>query len=365
MKEEVLGGRTEAVEALASPFARALSPEIVSAGEIEAMAHLAEEMLELDGEESLVNGMPALVTLHYARTKIDDTTYYVRVFRPLDTPDEMPGIVFDLTEDTVVHTPNMYAVRFKDLASSIALVVDDDLNPHVNDPKEVEQIKAFLGEISEKVGQAQIEQRQQANDLEDQKRQSRHNHVRDIAHRVGRYSFRVFAIAAALGLVYGATHIDYEPVKRVFRSNRDKFDEVGHSLDDGQIIPLGGEASPQFSLQLYDDKSLSVSNMPRMMSKDANQNDMMMVDDGLREVVITSPEGRDSCTIIKVEKAAHDAVLKAWTDFAGANGVSRADELTVTYSSDEIKACWHGQERNPNDDPRIVYDIYQPTPGTR
>lgn len=175
-----------------------------------------------------------------------------------------------------------------------------------------------------------------------------------------------FAVVGTI--VWGGSKISWD---HVFDGDPEKFDRHDYSLpaEEATVVDYGHTETMLFSQALFDNPNLRADYVPQLGSWDRydSQDATYTPNDGMREIVITTSkdnhfqtkdEGKPNCESQEiVGSAGLDSVLYAWTDFTDVDGTSRADELNVTYNKDGVRVCWTGEERNDDDDPRVVLQI--------
>lgn len=352
----------------ASIFSTQLSAEVVTPGELEGMSRMLDALLDETGTQSTINGIPARVSVVEREVKVTDTgrqnqRYWGRVFC-LDEKDvhgnEVRGIVFDETPGLPVLTPNPLAVRFSsDYTGRPTLIVDNELDPVVNDPTYAEFVKGILKDLSYKAEAVKLE-RKQAEKAEKEARRNRIRYAIQGARETGgKVLGWALAATAGTGLVVGLGYV----LSRIDVEFPEDFDDRDIELPaDGQTISLGKQASPAFSQELYESQELSPDDVPTLPASTTNDDDdVLSMDDLARQIwVESSKEGKNCSTVNVAQRLPLDTELLAWTDFTSSDGKSRADELEVLFETDKVKVCWNGQERHEDDDPRVVVKLKAP-----
>ncbi len=371
-------------------IAPSLSKEIVTSARIEGMIEIANSILEVNGVNSTINGVPALVSeFSYPVTMVgsdnngEGEVYFARAAKhlPINSQNKdqkpLPKLIFDETPDLPVITPNPNAILFTESVYGFGLQVDiSDLNPDVNNPAHAKLIMGVLTKIArgvqaaaeakrveETAKQERLTQEREAQKARTQhERKTRNLHcwqrVKKIGTSVLKYTgMTVMAGAIVGGPIYVASTIDLP-------RHRD-YDERGYALAGGTELTLGAgsEGNPEFSKQLYEDTKLATHKMPTLLTEEddgfvgSSQDMNLDVTDTLRNIIIFSSKPGKNCSTATLDKAPLDTRLVAWTDFTAPDGTSRADELSVLYETDKVKVCWNGEERSINDDPRVVVTL--------
>lgn len=339
-------------EVNASLIAPALSGELVSQGLLQGMLRQAEIILAEEGTRTTINGVPATVSRSFAPTTVGDKQFFARVYKFLpnsdlheSAADMLPGIVFDETEDVTVQTPNPYAMRFMEFGDVLRLQFDDVANdmvaPVVDDPAHVALFKTLLTAIEGQTKELQLQQ-------ETTRRYSRQDRLETIGHA---------ARASAIGLVVLSVigGVVYLIATRDRRNTQEKFDGHNYTLPGGRQIAVGQSLSPEYVTTIP-----SFGTIPgfEYTSGKYDYADPLDPSETLREVDITSSKKGKNCTAFPINNVPPTSVLRAWTDFVDpATGRSRADELSVTFHLDKGRVCWNGQERNKEDDPRVIVSL--------
>lgn len=342
----------KATRAIAAAFAPSLSPETVTPGEVEACYGIANNLLAISGVESTVNGIPAVVSDAYQRIEIEGQTYYGRIYKFLVSQgdilgDGMPAVVFDQTTDINVVTPNHLAVRFAKIGDRISLIVDNDLDPLIDQPEHLTAVRTLLQSLTDTQQKQQIRKRQDEESAAARQKARRREAVAGVARTAGKIARRAGAVAVAgvavAAAVYGISKIDIKD-----------FDDADLTLEGGTELVLGSTGSPQFSRELYDSDKLDRNDIPNLFDNTETGDQQLDMDNLFRDIEITSSKDGQNCESAEVERVPIGTRLVAWTDFTGPDGTSRADELEVMYTTEKVEVCWNGEELNDDDDPRVV-----------
>ena len=334
-----------------------LSNEIVTTGEVLSMAITADSLLKRDGFETRVNEVDATITHTFATVAVEDATYYARVAKYKTDPlfpgtETLPFILFDETPELRVRTPNTRAVQFTRIGSNISLITDNDLNPIVNDPAQAEVVKHILDEISVQVDRSEDEKVATRKRKREERIDNIVESIWDGTKKVGAFAL-CGAILAAGG--YGIKRVDWS---KIADGPGTPFDKQGLTLRGGTAVKVGHSGIPEFSTQLFDSEALASTEVPSIYEESSGTDAKPLhLTSGLREITIKSSKKGKNCESAPVDKVALNSEVVAWTDFTTPNGETRADELSVKYEVEKVTVCWHGQERNDQDDPRIVLDL--------
>ena len=336
----------------ANLIAHAVSSEYINQGLLDGLLRQSEIILAEEGVDSTINGAPAIVSSSYTRAVVGDKHYFARVYKNIPSPqlhetpaDMLPGIVFDETEDISVQTPNPYAMRFMRLGDLLRLQFDDIANdmvtPMVDDPAHVALFKTLLTDIENQTKELQQQQI-------DARRYNRRYRLQATG-RAAKIGAVALAIVSAVSAgVYGIKQIDH-------RTTPEKFDQHNYSLPGGRQITVGQTLSPQFVAVIP--QFGAVPGFEYTSGK-YDYTDALDPSETLREVDIISSKAGKNCATFPVNNVPPTSILRAWTDFIDpASGQSRADELSVTFHLDQGRVCWHGKERNKQDDPRVIVSL--------
>lgn len=334
-----------------------LSSEIVTTGEVLSMAITAESLLKRDGFATRVNEIDATITHACAAVEVADKTYYARVAKYKTDPltpgtETLPFILFDETPELSVRTPNTRAVQFSRMGSNISIVTDNDLSPVVNDPEQAEVIKSILNEIGDKLDKSET----QKTTARKQRREARVHGILEGAASAVKTTGAI-ALCGAI-LVAGGLGLKRVDWSEIADGPGTPFDKQGLTLHGGNAVRMGDSGTPEFSAQLFGSEALAATEVPDVSNKNgSNDAEPLHLKSGLREMTITSSEKDKNCESAPVDRVPLNSEVVAWTDFTAPNGDSRAEELSVKYEVEEVTVCWHGQERNDQDDPRVVLDL--------
>lgn len=120
---------------------------------------VANNLLAQDGVRSSVNGLPAVVTQAYADIVTEDGAYRAKIARFSPTkrtrePNHDLMIAFDVSSDEKVDSLNPFALKFKQFGGDYCLVVDNGMDPVVNDAKYISLVSAILKSIGDKIASA-------------------------------------------------------------------------------------------------------------------------------------------------------------------------------------------------------------------
>jgi hypothetical protein len=347
----------------ASVFEASLSSEIVTYGEVEAMLDAAKEILAVDSEISNVNGLPAIVSRQAAEVEISGKTYYARVFQltlhDAQKEPELPAIGFDETPDVAILTSNPFAFRFKEFGEhGYVLETDGNIDVTVNNPEHVRVAKRILNElgmkeiaVEEQKRQAETEAKAAEEHAKQQRKQERHNSRAYAWERAKEWGGNIVATVAVIGALAAAGFGVVKGVSALQPENYDDRTDV--HLDGGTEIPMGQSGIPEFSRELYNNPPLSRDTMP-IIEPSGSEDIVLEMHDKLRQVIIKGSQESNHCQEIKIEHVPLGTTLVAWTDAVDANGNSRASEFQVDNEVDKFRVCWNGQERDKDDDPRVV-----------
>lgn len=362
-------GRRQPVDA--SIFAPGFSAELVTTGEVESLYKSAEILLKATGEDSSINGVPALVSSIYEPVTIniqhgekkEALACYARIFQLYNQKGqepELPGIVFDSTTDLTVATRNIFAIRFKQWPNgSYYLMFDtNEVEPVINTAAHVNKVAEILAGLNHTFVASEAEKRAQEAQARRERaavRVRRNRGIRKVSRRVAVMAFYgVAGFSAAFGLIKGLGAVIPED-----------FDTRELTLSGGTELAVGETGTPAFASELFDD-SFSSPTVPNLEEdgKDpdnsmANPDEELNADNLFRDVWLRSskPEHEDNCQNVAIEPIPENMRLVAWTDFDSPDGTSRANELVIRHDEDSFIVCWYGQELGDDDDARVVVTL--------
>lgn len=130
---------------------------------LEALHMSAAALLERDGTDSTINGLPAVVTETYSVVPVNGKSYFARIGalkaskKNGSVDDQRLLVVFDEDEDTKVRTLNPYALYFKEFGSVASLVVANELDPILDNEKYAGLVQAIVDDIHRKVSLSDTE----------------------------------------------------------------------------------------------------------------------------------------------------------------------------------------------------------------
>lgn len=346
-----------------SAVAIGFSKETVTPGEVESMCIAANSLLSGHARRAPVNGVPARVTDLYTKVTIGEDLYHARVGEFLEKPiassaENLPFILFDETPDTTVQTPNMVAVRFERIGSNIVLITDNELTPSVNDPHQVALVKKILSKLTERAD-AQTASLHEKKKI---KREQRVNYIVEGAGRIARVGAGVgLSVAILAGVFIGLKKVDWSELAD---GPGTPFDKKDLTLPSGAVISLGESGSPEYSTELFASSDLSIDEVPVAEydtgSSNYDDTEVLNLDGNLRQIKLYSSKDGKNCEEAPVEKVSSNSEIIAWTDFTNPDGTTRADELEVKYTVENVEVCWNGQEIDEQDDPRVVLLLREP-----
>jgi hypothetical protein len=123
----------------------------------DTLRNVAIALLEQNGTDSYINGMPARVTKAYAEVITENNevyrakvAQYTATRRSASVSNDIM-VVFDANEDERVQTMNPFSLVFKQFAGSYSLVVNNDLDPLVDDAKYMQLTMEILRLIGENI----------------------------------------------------------------------------------------------------------------------------------------------------------------------------------------------------------------------
>jgi hypothetical protein len=343
----------------ASHLTESMTTETVTQGVVHTLHATLEQQLATNGHEYHLHGRPVITTEYYHPVTMrlggededaEVQEYYARPFRYLHPrPDEqgtLLSIAFDTQPDPDITTPNAYWIRFVDVGGRVTLRVETAELPRDNNPEDIRLVQSLVQQFLEDGAEESADRQSQARE--------RHRQRMNAA-RIGAWS--VTGLAAVVAIVWGGIAVLDNVAESLDKTGQ--FDKKDKALTGGTQIELGHSGHPEFSDDLYADPDLEASDIPEMAVDDPDDTetpDDLDPDDTLRQLTVTSSEGGKNTAEADIDSEGipRSARLVAWTDFADENGTSRADELTVTYERDTVTVEWEGQERNDDDDPRVV-----------
>ncbi len=370
MSENIESGSTHQIDT--SRFKASLSPEIVTEGEIQAIFDQADAILRTSSVRTEINGIPAIASEQYMPDNVDGTPYYLRVFRYLspemqrtkiDSSTPFQGLVFDDDPDILIRSPNPRAIRYDRSIGRPMIIVDTETEPRVNDPVDVRYVEKAQNEIVRRMQMAEFKKVELAQkELEEsQKERAEHwaHRYRRIKHAM-RVTGKFVGITAAVGLVGGAGFVgcrallNYEPY--------DYDSDPGVEVPDqstATVLSIGdADSAPAFLEDFMSNKKLLRGAVTVVDSDDSHYDTSLGPDDVLREVILRSSEPGKNCANVDVaDGMGLGSKVLAWTDFIDENGKPRNNELSVKYGSGFVKVCFIGQEKDDNDDPRVILKL--------
>ena len=339
------------------------------------------DMLEYDGVEQEVRGETLIVGR--SRVEVTDSrgnVYYARAFEvnrnEVDgSVTKEWGILYDQTpsHEEVVANPTLLRIRQQyGFNPDIVLLpaTDSGAGAIMNDP----EVAAHIFELTPQlVKAAKATQRKELVRLESEKQQRaaaerNEKWQKQLAseRRWGRVK-RTVAVAGVLGMagasVYGLAQV---PWSEITDTDAENFDEHEYAIEDpAQPITLGEQGvHPLFSDELYERESeeLGYLDIPTMAGGEdsVTETSQLTTDEAtsLRQVVITSSKEGKNCEVVALnDRLPLNAELLLWTDFANPDGSPRNEELDVSLSNEALAVCWNGEERNDDDDPRVVFEL--------
>lgn len=361
----------------ASSIWPALNPEEVTPGQVESLREAADFVLDTQGVESHINGLPATVSKHYIEAAVGDEVFYARVYRD---KSGRTGIAFDNTTDISITTNNPNALFFDNLQGGMSLRADNASlsEVDVDNPKHVALATKIIGTLVTS-GQKELELKAEAearkiqqDKYEKELAAARRAESKVYRRRTRREKF--IRVARAGGMTLGITAVASGIVgggMYMIDSAKDasvSFDELDPAPvieTEGSIVSEGESASPAFAQELIDmpvfqGVDSDVPDLVKYLSSagtlDRDEIEPLTISHSYREVhIISSKTEKDmNCTTFEV-KAPDNTALLSWTDFRN------PEELTVTFEDGTGKVCWNGNERDIEDDPRIVLTIQENT----
>ena len=167
-----------------------------------------------------------------------------------------------------------------------------------------------------------------------------------------RYLFRIGAGAVTTAVVsIGGYKLFQLPWNEILMRDEDKFDRKGLKLPGGSVLTLGKTVIPEFSDILANMPESTISSIPRI-DDDSKPSTAFTVTSGMRQLKIPDglhkklPWEQESPTqvVATLKDIPNSARFLVWTNLQDAKGISRAEELRLTYERNRLIATWAGHK---------------------
>lgn len=324
--------------------------ELMRQAELQEIALTAEQRIKeitaKDGYRQTVDGVALVLSNDYVSGRAQDgRNVYARVYTTADTDQPTrSGILFDVTPDKAIVTTNLDGITVEDGS----ITVGSEFNAGIEvDPKEevyryVADVVNGLWEQIDAKEQREIELKRQAKMQKQQKWDRRFDEIEYFIDEFGILILPVGTIAAVIGGV------------ALLIASGEELPEIS---DTAVTISVGSQGSPAFSSQLYESAELGSGNIINLPSNSLKTGEV-------REFELETSKAPENCEIKLFDEDSRPTLtsqIKAWTDAVNPDGSPRNSEIVVTYTLDEIKACWvKDTERSEDDDVRVVVQMVDP-----
>lgn len=364
---------------------------IVTSGEVQTVIRTADHLLDTFGEaQQLSTGDDVTVSAESVEHETEEGVVYLRLMR-YEKPRRIGKerlrdmyLVYDKDPSpSRLRIDNPHFIRLEsgdDISPGIYVEQGMQYIPAYNDPEMVDFVRETVMEILDQCEtNAQLSEEQKADpkiakliaDLREW-RQNREGIMKKTGawwdgknwrekRTYRRVLFGAIGAVAGLGITGGIMALAHSQTSKP--SAVETFDEQGFGLDGGTVLSIGESGHPEFSFDLLQSEELAASEIPELGDHDSidqagnfgpNVNDGQDVEDkadisNLREIVMNSSKDGKNEETVYVDFDSPEDQVRVWTDEA-----DRTDEFTVTVDNDSVTVRWDGQERENEDDPRIV-----------
>lgn len=147
----------------------------------EALLTSAEVLLGECGVETTIDNLPAVATKYACTVEHNGQTLYARIGKmtPKRGGAHLPQIVFDKTPGLPIETDNFTALGFRFFGDNIAVIVQNELDPLLNEPPYLELVK----KVTDRIAVQALESREAARQAKESRRQA----VKQVPRRLRAY----------------------------------------------------------------------------------------------------------------------------------------------------------------------------------